>query len=209
MVIIFAFNSMIGPDIFTMLYAFHLGEVANTIPIRPTVHSILGWPIWCLFIMWIWYYVINIRSTEQTKLSMKSTFFLLVAAGEMHFYLDLLDDGVNLIGYGSDSIRLTLEDNFLIGMAYQTGPLSEAMPWMSMTEMFFIGLIFMIILIYSLFRWQHKYTFLVAGIFLGTVILCYYLFGSYVYGYENDLGIILYFGGLFLLPLSLMILAME
>ena len=96
MVIIFAFNSMIGPDIFTMLNAFKLEDVANAIPIRATVHSALGWPLWCLAIMWLWYFVINIRSTEQTKLSMKSTLLLLIAAGEIHFFLDALDAGIYL-----------------------------------------------------------------------------------------------------------------
>ena len=208
MVILFAFNSMIGPDIFTVLNAFHLEELSNSILIKPFVHSILGWPIWCLGIMWIWYYLINIRSTELTKLSRKSTLLLLIAAGEMHFFLDILDDGVWLIGFGSWNIHITLQ-NFYSGMAYQYGPLHEAMPWFSMTEMFFIGLLFMILLIYSLFRWEFKYTVVVASIFLATIFICYYLFGSIVFGYENDFGITIYFGGLFLLPMLLMVLAME
>jgi len=207
MVILFSFNSMIGPDIFTMLYAFDLDP--TLIPIKPFVHSILGWPIWCLGIMWIWYYVVNLRSTEQTRLSKKSTLLLLIAAGEMHFFLDFLDYGVWLIGYGDWTILLTLQDHFFIGMAYPYGPLHEMMPWFSMTEMFAIGLAFMILMIYSLFRWELKYTYLIAIIFLGVILICYVLFGSYVVGYENDFGIILYFGIFFIIPLILMILAME
>jgi len=210
MVILFAFNSMIGPDIFTMFYAFRLGAVAESIPIRPTVHSILGWPLWCLIIMWLWYYVINIRSTEQTKLSKKSTLLLLIAAGEMHFFLDALDAGFPVFGFGDWRIHYSLQDLFLIDDIYTSGPLTEVFPWFSMAEMFLLGLFFMILLIYSLFRWQLKYTYLVAGLFLFTIIVLYFLLGSPILGgTEHDLGITIYFGGLFLIPLFLMVLAME
>ncbi len=210
MVILFAFNSMIGPDIFTMLNAFHLGEIADAIPLRATVHSALGWPLWCLIIMWLWYYVINIRSTEQTKLSKKSTLLLLIAAGEMHFFLDALDAGIYIFGYGDWRIHITLQDLFLIDDLYPTGPLTNVLPWFSMAEMFIVGLFFMILMIYSLFRWQLKYTFLVAGIFLTTIISLYLLLGSNILGgSEHDVGVTFYFGGLFLIPLALMALSME
>ncbi len=207
MVIVFALNSMIGPDIFTMFLAFHIDT--SSIPIKPFVHSILGWPIWCLFIMWLWYYVINIRSTEQTRLSKRSTLLLLIAAGEMHFYLDLLDDGVNLIAFSSWNVHLTLEENFLTGASYEFGPLHDMMPWFSMTEMFLIGIFFMILLIYSLFRWELKYTYLISTLFLVSLFVLYFLFGSIIFGFENDIGVTLYFGLLFLIPLTMMILAME
>ena len=210
MVILFAFNSMIGPDIFTMLYAFRLGDVANAIPIRATVHSALGWPLWCLIIMWIWYYVINIRSTEQTKLSRKSTLLLLIAAGEMHFFLDALDAGIYIFGYGDWWVHVSLQNLFLIDDIYSTGPLTKFFPWFSMGEMFLVGLFFMILMIFSMFRWQLKYTYLIAGIFLATVIGLYFLLGSTILGgTEHDIGITLYFGGLFLIPLVLMVWAME
>ena len=207
MVILFALNSFIGPDIFTMLHAFNINP--DGIPIRSFVHSILGWPVWCLGIMWIWYYVINLKSDEQTKLSRKSTLLLLVAAGEIHFYLDFLDNGVNLIGFGDWRILLTLEDHFLTGTSYPYGPLHEIAPWFSMTEMFIIGIVFMILLIYSLFRWQLKYTVLIAGAFLILIFVLYFLFGSVVFAHENDFGITLYFTLFFLVPIILMILAIE
>ncbi|MHA1293188.1 MAG: hypothetical protein ACTSQJ_11010 [Promethearchaeota archaeon] len=207
MVVLFSFNSFIGPDIFTMFYAFNIDT--NQIPIKAFEHSLIGWPIWCLGIMWIWYYVINIKSTEGTQLSKRSTLLLLISAGEIHFFLDMLDDGVDLIGFGNWHVHLTLQGNFLIGMAYQYGPLHEIMPWFSMTEMFFIGLIFMIILIYSIFRWEFKYTLIIASLFLLTIFLLYFLFGSIVFGFENDLGVSLYFGTLLIIPLILMVLAIE
>jgi hypothetical protein len=210
MVIIFAFNSMIGPDIFTMLNAFRLGEVANSIPIRATVHSVLGWPLWCLIIMWLWYYVINIRSTEKTKLSMKATLLLLIAAGEMHFFLDTLDAGMYIFGYGDLSIRVTLQDLFLIDDIYTVGPLTNVLPWFSMGEMFLVGLLFMIVLIYTIFRKQLIYTYITAGIFLTSIVILYFLLGSNILGgSEHDIGVTLYFGGLFIIPLGLMVLAME
>ncbi len=209
MVILFSFNSMIGPDIFTMMYAFHMGNIAEQIPIRPFVHSILGWPVWCLGIMWIWYFVINLRSTDDTKLSKLSALLLLIAAGEMHFYLDMLDDGVHLIAFGNWGVYLSWQDNFLTGMKYQYGPLSDTFPWFSMTEMFFIGLVFMILLIYTLFKKELIWTYIVAGIFFASIIGLYFLFGSYIFGFENDFGVILYFGTLFIVPLMLMGLAME
>ena len=207
MVILVAFNSFIGPDIFTMFYAFDLDP--SQIIIKPFVHSILGWPLWCLGIMWIWYYVINIKSTEQTALSKKSTLLCLVAAGEIHFYLDLLDSPVTLIGFGNWTINISLQDHFLIGMKYQYGPLHDVFPWFNMTELFFIGIIFLIILVYSLFRFQTKYTYLISAIFVAFIMACYILIGSYVVGFENDLGVTLYFCGLLLLPMVLLMYAME
>jgi len=210
MVIIFAFNSMIGPDIFTSLYAFRLGELAEAIPIRSTVHSIFGWPLWCLVIMWIWYYVINIRSTEQTKLSLKSIFLLLVAAGSIHFFMDAIDAGLYIFGYADWRIHVSFEDLFMIDTIYQTGPLTDLFPWFGMGHMFLVGLFFMILLIYSLFRWELKYTWVIAGIFLGVIVLLYFLLGAGILGgEEHDMGAILYFGGLLLLPLALMVIAME
>ncbi|MHA1149780.1 MAG: hypothetical protein ACTSR8_16210 [Promethearchaeota archaeon] len=207
MVILFAFNSFIGPDIFTMFYAFNIDT--NVIPIKPFVHSMLGWPVWCLGIMWVWYYIINIRSTELTKLSKSSTLLLLIGAGEIHFYLDMLDSSVALIGFGDWSIHLSLQENFLTGMTYQYGPFYALAPWFSMTEMFFIGLFFLVLLIYSMFRWELKYTILIAGLFILLIFTLYSVFGSIIFGFENDFGITLYFSLLFLLPMLLMILAME
>ena len=43
MVVLFAFNSMLGPDIFTMFYAFSIDTRA--IQIKPFMHSILGWRV--------------------------------------------------------------------------------------------------------------------------------------------------------------------
>ncbi len=209
MVILFSFNSMIGPDIFTMLYAFQLGQVAEQIPIRPFVHSMLGWPVWCLGILWVWYYVINLRSTDDTKLSKMSALLLLIAAGEMHFYMDMLDEGVHLIAFGKWGVFLTLQDNFLTGMAYQYGPLHGIFPWFSMTEMFIIGLVIMIFLIYTLFKKELIWTYIVAGIFFAAIIGLYFLFGSYIFGFEDDYGITVYFLSLFIAPLALMVLAME
>ena len=210
MVIILAFNSMIGPDIFTLLNAFNLNQVANSIPIKPTVHSVFGWPLWCLIIMLLWYYVINIRSTEKTKLSMKSTLFLLIAAGEMHFFLDALDAGIYVFGFGDFSIHITIQDLFLIDEIYAIGPLTEVFPWFSMGEMFLVGLAFMILMIYSIFRWQLKYTYLVAVLFLTTILSLFFLLGANILGgNEHDIGVTIYFGGLFLVPLGLMVLAME
>jgi len=210
MVIIFAFNSMIGPDIFTALNAFRLGELADSIPIRATVHSILGWPLWCLIIMWLWYYAINIRSTEQTKLSLKSTFLLLVAAGEIHFFMDAMDAGLYVFGYGDWRLHVSIENLFMIDTIYQTGPLTNIFPWFSMGEMFILGLFFMIILIYSLFRWEMKYTWLTAGAFLGIIVSLYFLLGAGILGgEEHDMGAIIYYGGLLLLPLGLMVISME
>lgn len=209
MVVVFAFNSMIGPDIFNILYAVHLDELVNSIPIKSFVHSLLGWPIWCLGIMWIWYYVVNFKSTKQTKISKRATLLLLIAAGEMHFYLDFLDNGVNLIGFSDWSVHLNLQEHFLTGESYVYGPLFELVPWFSMFELFLIGIVFMILMIYSLFRWQLKYTYIIALVFLITLFILYFLVGSIIFGKENDIGVTLYFGLLFLIPFSMTILAME
>ncbi|MGV9170998.1 MAG: hypothetical protein ACOC44_09955 [Promethearchaeia archaeon] len=207
MVVLVAFNSFIGPDIFTMFYAFNLD--ASVIPIRPFVHSILGWIAWSGLIMWLWYYIINYKAEDTERVSFLATFFLLVAAGEAHFFLDFLDNGVDLIGFGDLHMHLTLQDNFLLGYDYMYGPLHPIFPWVSMTELFFIGLGFMILLIYSLFNWKLIWTYMIAGIFLGTLLLLYLLFGSYIVGFENDFGIIILFGGFLLLPVSLMVAAIE
>jgi len=210
MVILVALNCFIGPDIFTMLYAFRLGELAEANPIRATVHSVLGWPLWCLIIMVLWYYAINIRSTEQTKLSLKSTFLLLVAAGELHFFMDAIDAGITLFGFGDSRLIITFEDLFMIDTIYQTGPLTNIFPWFSMGEMFMVGLFFMVLLTYSLFRWEMKYTWLIAGLFLAIIILLYFLLGADILGgEEHDMAAILYFGGLLILPLGLMVVSIE
>lgn len=210
MVIIVALNSFIGPDIFTMLYAFGLGDVAEATPIRATVHSVFGWPLWCLIIMVLWYYAINIRSTEQTKLSLKSTLLLLIAAGELHFFMDTIDAGINLFGFGDSRLIITFEDLFMIDTNFQTGPLSSVFPWFSMGEMFMVGLFFMVLLTYSLFRWEIKYTWLIAGLFLFIIISLYFLLGADILGgTEHDMGAIIYFGGLLILPLGLMVISME
>ena len=65
MLYLYIFNSFIGPDIFKVFYAFKLDFLALENPLTYFVHSLLGWPIWCLGIMWIWYYVINIGAKEE------------------------------------------------------------------------------------------------------------------------------------------------
>ncbi|MHA1337317.1 MAG: hypothetical protein ACTSPW_16515 [Promethearchaeota archaeon] len=207
MVILVAFNSFIGPDIFTLFYAFHIDT--SKIPLKILVHSLLGWPIWCLGILWIWYYVINIRSTPLTKVSKKSVLLLLIAAGEIHFFLDFLDSSVCLIGYGDLAIYISLNKDFLTGLTYMYGPFHDVAPWFSMTEMFFVGVLFLFLLVYSIFRWELKYTILIAILFLITIFSLYFIFGSIVFGFENDFGITLYFGGLLIFPIMLMIFAME
>ena len=207
MVVLFAFNSFIGPDIFTLFLVFNIDT--NAIPVKSLCHSLLGWPIWCLGIMWIWYLVININSNEETKLSKKSTLMLLIAAGEIHFFLDMLDDGVDLIGFGDFHLHLTLQGNFLLGSAYPYGPLHDVMPWFSMTYMFLIGLAFLILLIYSLFKWELKHTLIIASIFFAMILVLYVLFGSVIVGYENDFGVVIYFGTLLLIPLVLIYFSME
>lgn len=207
MVVLVAFNSFIGPDIFTMFYAFNMDP--SSIIIKPFVHSMIGWVIWCLGIMWIWYYIINIKSTEQTKVSKLSVLLLLIAAGEIHFFLDMLDNSVSIIGFADWQIRISLQDLYYISEIHEFGPLHSLIPWFTMTEMFFIGLVFMVLLIYSLFRWQLKFSLLIALMFLITIFSAFFLFGSIVFGKENDFGITLYFGILLVLPIILMIYAME
>lgn len=210
MVILVALNSFIGPDIFTMLYAFGLGELAEANPLRATVHSVFGWPLWCLLIMVLWYYAINLRSTEQTKLSLKSTFLLLVAAGEIHFFMDAMDAGIYLFGFADWRMHISFQELFMIDTLYQTGPLTSIFPWFSMGEMFMVGLFFMFLLTYSLFRWEMKYTWLIAGLFLFIIISLYFLLGANILGgTEHDMGAILYFGGLLILPLGLMVISIE
>ena len=146
----------------------------------------------------------------QTKLSKKATLLLLIAAGEIHFFLDALDAGIYIFGYGDWNLHITLQDLFVIDDIYQTGPLTNIFPWFSMAEMFLVGLFFMILMIFSLFRWQLKYTYLIAGIFLSAIISLYFLLGSTILGgSEHDIGVTIYFGGLFLIPLGLMVWAME
>lgn len=207
MVILVALNSFIGPDIFTMFYAFNIDS--SIIPIKPFVHSLIGWVVWSAGIMWLWYYVINYKAEDKEKLSLIAIFVLLVAAGEMHFFLDFLDNGVDLIGFGEYHIHLTLQDNFLIGFDYPYGPLHPIFPWFSMTELFFIGLGFMVLLIYSLFNWKLLWTYTIAAIFLGALLILYILFGSYIVGFENDFGIIILFGGLLILPIVLMVASID
>ncbi|MFO8019764.1 MAG: hypothetical protein R6U96_14160 [Promethearchaeia archaeon] len=207
MVVLVAFNSFIGPDIFTMFYAFNLDP--SVIPIRPFVHSVIGWVIWSGGIMWLWYYIINYKAKGEERISFLATFVLLVAAGEAHFFLDFFDNGVDLIGFGGFHLHLTLQENFLIAFDYPYGPLHTLFPWFSMTELFFIGLGFMILLIYSLFHWKLRYTYFIAIIFLTTLVILYLLFGSYIVSFENDFGIIILFGGFLLVPIYLMVAAIE
>ena len=47
-----------------------------------------------------------------------------------------------------------------------------------------------------MFRWQLKYTYLVAGLFFAMIFILYFLFGSVVFGFENDKAIIYRLGGI-------------
>lgn len=204
MVILLSLNSFIGPDLLNITYTLveDMGALYN---IHKIIHSIIGWPIWCLGIVWLFYYVINIKASDEDKLSLLQIYLILIAGGFFHFGMDLLTQSLWIFGipispWNEATINL---NTFLTGDDYPEGPLHALMPWFSMGEMFIIGIAFLICMIYALMKDNLKLTIILSLLFLTTLLVCYWLFGSLIFGEEEDIGITLFYGAFFIGPLLL------
>jgi len=203
------FNSFIGPDLFKVFFSFNLDFLVLGNPLTYFVHSLIGWPVWCLGLMWIWYFILNIGSTEENKITKGTTLLLLIAVGEMHFFLDAIDTGVHLIAFGEFQIYIPRDAFFFAKDFYTYGPLHDVFPWFSMFEMFLIGLFFLIMFTYVLFKKELKHVYIVIGIGVVVILSCFILFGSIVFGMENDIGVAMLFLSLIFLPILMIIYAVQ
>ncbi|MHA1733432.1 MAG: hypothetical protein ACTSU5_15905 [Promethearchaeota archaeon] len=183
LVILFALNSFIGPDIFNIARLYH--DTPTVEVIHSFVHSIVGFWVVALGLAVIYYYLLNAKRKKAERTPFSSIYLVIGAAGLLHFTLDILDQAVRLFPLANVWIRL---GDFHTGETYATGPLESVAPWFSTTELFIVGIAWMLVLIYALIRRGERDTYIVAGLFLACVMLLLFLFGSQLVRGENDIG---------------------
>lgn len=186
LVILFALNSFIGPDLFHIpVIVLGAGHDSAFGVIDRFVHSLVGFVIWAGPVAAASYLVVNARRDKGTRTPPLSIYLTVVAGGICHFALDLIDNGVRLLPLGTRYLRLT---DLQTGRLYPSGPLEAALPWFSMSELLVMGVACMVLLVYLLVRKGERAGYAGAGVFLAIIAALLLLFGGQLVGGEHDLG---------------------
>ncbi len=202
LVILFTLNSFIGPDLFNIVLMYGRTSIIETI--HAFVHSLVGFWIVTPGLAVVYYLIMNAKRKGAEKIPYLPMVITIGAAGILHFALDILDYGIRvfpLVDYYWDI------ETFQTGSTNSVGPLSGIFPFFSTTELFLVGLGWMCVLIYVLLKKSEKQVFLVATIFLGTIIGLLLLFGNQIVRGEHDLGYLAYALIFWVLPLALCYIA--
>jgi hypothetical protein len=230
-VIVFALNSFIGPDIGKIGLA--IGPLsANPIIwfINDAIHNVFGWLLFSIPLTILYFWIFNgfrqspIRNfnpphkkTQDMQLNNRkiqihtfSILKLLIAAGITHFSIDALDSEVRVFPSNSIFPYVTFSvEGFKSGAWYTEGPFTSIFPWFGMSELFLIGIVFLILIIYAFYKKPLKWVYILSIIFVILIVGILILFGSDIVREENDLGFLFYCSIFWVIPIGFMIWSYE
>ncbi len=204
--IIFAVMSYLGPDIALVL---NFNEASQQLG-----HSILGWPIYCIWLVPIYVFLTRFRfdfkkidlvdegHQSPKKLQWWQVYLLMVAGGLFHFTADVTFERKRVWSFPLDNpwridIHTFLEDLYIPGESP-----AHFLLYLSLGT-----LAFMFLFIYGLQKAEQEETnrklnlIVIFGILIYTLIV--YIFGATIISDEPDLGTMVYFTVFFLGPLAL------
>lgn len=214
--IVFAINNFIGPDFPKLLSPFFGREYFQNLiflQINDFVHSYVGWVIISGLLSGLYYGIFQLskeaRTTKKITITFLHIYLLIVAAGFLHFGIDLLDGSVRIvpISFGVNWI-ITLE-TFKTGNSWAEGPLWDQMNWFDDKYLLLLGIICLIILIWVLKHKSLKMSWGLGLIFTGIIYALIILIGSNAVENENDVGILLYICMAWLIPIILCLLSLD
>ncbi|MHA1716106.1 MAG: hypothetical protein ACTSXP_10710 [Promethearchaeota archaeon] len=209
MVILFALNSFIGPDLFKIPSMFIFPSNLALRSLNLFLHSIIGWLLWSFIISVPYWIAFQYKARYPDALLYFNVVKINIAAGMMHLGFDVLDLSRSAI-YGNlrivswdESTAFNL-DSFHSGWNYPTGVFTISSIRLGAGILFLIGLSFLMVLTWLLLKKKVGRATILAGMFVVLVFIMILLFGSRIVGYEHDLGYFVYASTFFLGPVVLL-----
>jgi len=208
-VFILFLNNYLGPDVG---WVIGLGRYS---------HTIVFWPIFALFLTFFYHYFtrfslkidgikhIELIELDKHKLKYINTYFLVLAGGIMHIYLD------SLINYGGifrvipeisnfNGINWYLEDFMKL---WETGFLAiNPVIALIIGVLFIFGFVFMFV---GFLKFLSLKGFIMVLVYISSFIVLFFLLGSISTGEHSDVGAIIYAGLFLLSPLILCTLSIR
>jgi hypothetical protein len=210
---IFTINSYLGPDLAGIIgigSGYALG------------HSVLGWPIWCLWMIPVYSFLTRFRLDEKhlqlqdegpdskLRLNWLQTYLLVVAGGLFHFTVDITVEKKNIWSLGIEDNPWKISIDTFIQSLHYTRPATP-----------FVGEIAIILVITMFFLFNYgmrqadegKSKIFINFLVVLSVIL--YIFLSLIFGINNvagnepDLGAMIYFSVFICLPFGLCLLSSK
>lgn len=214
MVIIFTFNSFIGPDLFKIPRVFLFPDNTIILGLDHFLHSVLGWCIWSFTISLVFWQLSNIKAKYPDAMTYFNTVKVIASAGLMHLGIDVFD--TSHVGvYSSLRFIPWLEetrfnfDTFHTGWNYTEGLLTLPSTKVGIVVLFLIGLGFLFLISFFMLKKRIKMGLISALAFFLVIITLIILFGSQIVYREHDLGYFIYLALFYLVPLGLLYWARQ
>ncbi len=214
MVIVFALNAFIGPDLIKIPRIFIAPADPVLLALDQYLHSVFGWITWSFGIALLFWQLANVRARYPESITYFNSVKLVMGAGFTHLGLDILD--LSQEGYGSLSVfpwdpstAINL-DTFHTGWYFTDGILDIGSRRLGAALLLGTGLLFLIMLVYFLVKKKDvKRSIIGASIFVAIIIAMIALFGSEIVYDEHDLGYFVYMSLFLFVPLALIYWAMQ
>jgi hypothetical protein len=180
--------------------------------VNDIIHNVFGWFIVAIPFAFLYFFIFNgTRSLKSPKsISFRAVYLLILGAGIFHMGFDMLDQSVRLFPNMTifpDWI-VSLE-TFKTGISMPTGILTDFFPNFGFTELFFISMIFLVIIIWCFYKKSLKLTMTIAGIYVVIIVGALLLLGSDIVDGENDFGLLIYGISFWAFPVALLLLSYE
>ncbi len=214
MVIVFALNAFIGPDLIKIPRIFIAPADPVLLALDQYLHSVFGWITWSFGIALLFWQLANVRARYPESITYFNSVKLVMGAGFTHLGLDILD--LSQEGYGSLSVfpwdpstAINL-DTFHTGWYFTDGILDIGSRRLGAALLLGTGLLFLAMLVYFLVKKRDvKRSIIGASIFVAIIIAMIALFGSEIVYDEHDLGYFVYMSLFLFVPLALIYWAMQ